>query len=340
MTRNELKLAVRSCGLPLPTADLLARELYAPNAAPDAWNSLPDTIRAALAERFAWGTHPPTQTQCSDDGTHKYLFPVDGGLSIETVHIPDKNRNTLCLSTQAGCRMGCRFCWTGHMHLQAQLSAAQILNQVCSVPVRSRLTHLVFMGMGEPFDNPVALFQALDCLIDPKAFGFAPRRISVSTAGVLPGVEAFLKRYNLPLSLSLHNPFPDERASIMPVERKWPLARVIETIRAQPRAMQRRLFCEYLVIKDWNHSERHADALATLLRGLNVRLNLMRPHPVPGTAFPPADDDAMLTFRNALNNRGLIATIRRSRGLDIQAACGMLATKPTRNSQASPDPGE
>lgn len=270
---------------------------------------------------------PPASVHAAADGTRKYTFALPGGLAIETVYIPDGNRHTLCVSTQAGCRMGCHFCATGQMRLQAQLSIEQILNQIASVPEAPLLTHLVFMGMGEPFDNPTALFPALEALTYPKGFAFAPRRISVSTAGVLPGIENYLRHYKSPLSISLHSPFHDERAALMPIEHQWPIARICASIRAIPRSSQRRIFCEYLVIRDLNHTPRHALAIAELFQGIPVRINLMRPHPIPGATFPPAPDEAMLSFRDALNKHGLIATIRRSRGIEIEAACGMLAIK-------------
>ena len=270
----------------------------------------------------------PASVHESADGTRKYLFELPGGLSIETVYIPEKERHTLCVSTQAGCRMGCRFCATGQMRLQAQLSTDQILGQIDNVPEASKLTHLVFMGMGEPFDNPTALFPALERLIDPRTYAFAPRRISVSTAGVLPGIITYLRDFASPLSISLHSPYPEERAALMPIENKWPIADIMETIRQTPLSTHRRIFCEYLMFRDMNHSPAHAKAIAELLRDIPARINLMRPHPIPGTNFTPSDDHAVLAFRDTLNDHGLIATIRRSRGLEIEAACGMLATQP------------
>jgi len=270
----------------------------------------------------------PVAAAAAPDGTRKYLFALPGGLSIETVYIPEKNRHTLCVSTQAGCRMGCRFCATGQMRLQAQLTTAQILEQVSRVPEAAKLTHLVFMGMGEPFDNPTALFPALATLTDPHAFGFAPRRISVSTAGVLPGIQTYLRDFSCPLSISLHSPFHEERARLMPIERLWPIATILQTIRQTPRSSHRRIFCEYLLFHNLNHSPRHARALATLLEGIPARINLMRPHPIPGTCWTPPPDNEILKFRDLLNEQGIIATIRRSRGIDIKAACGMLATNP------------
>ncbi len=274
-----------------------------------------------------------TSVHDSADGTRKYLFELPEGLSVETVYIPEKGRHTLCISTQAGCRMGCRFCATGQMRLQAQLTTEQILGQIDAVPEALELTHLVFMGMGEPFDNPNALFPALKRLMDPKSYGFAPRRISVSTAGVLPGIVTYLRDFSAPLSISLHSPFAEERAALMPIERKWPIADIMQTIRETPLSSHRRIFCEYLVFKDMNHTTAHAKALAKLLHGIPARINLMRPHPIPGADFTAPDDYAMLAFRDALNEHGLIATIRRSRGLEIDAACGMLATQPNRKSR-------
>ncbi len=277
----------------------------------------------------------PAAVHESPDGTRKYLFDLPGGLSIETVYIPEKERHPLCVSTQAGCRMGCRFCATGQMRLQAQLTTEQILAQIQNIPESSKLTHLVFMGMGEPFDNPTALFPALKQLMDPRGdFCFAPRRISVSTAGVLPGIITYLRDFTSPLSISLHAPFPEERASLMPIEKKWPIAEIMATIRNSRMSKHRRIFCEYLVFKDMNHSPAHAAALAKLLQGIPARINLMRPHPIPGAHFTPPHDDAMLAFRDALNKHGLIATIRRTRGLEIEAACGMLATSPKQSCES------
>ncbi len=277
-----------------------------------------------------------TSMQESADGTRKYLFELPQGLSIETVYIPEKERHTLCISTQAGCRMGCRFCATGQMQRQAQLTTEQILGQIDAVPEAPKLTHLVFMGMGEPFDNPTALFPALERLMDPKDYGFAPRRISVSTAGVLPGMITYLRDFSAPLSISLHSPFAEERAALMPIERKWPIAEIMNTIRQTPLSTHRRIFCEYLVFKGMNHTPAHVKALAALLYGIPARINLMRPHPIPSANFTAPDDHAMLTFRDALNKHGLIATIRRSRGLEIEAACGMLATQRTRKCRPIP----
>ncbi len=271
---------------------------------------------------------PPESVHTAPDGTKKYLFALPGELAVETVYIPEKERHTLCISTQAGCRMGCRFCATGQMRLQAQLTTPEILQQITQVPEAQQLTHLVFMGMGEPFDNPAALFPALAELTNPRTFGFAPRRISVSTAGVLPGIQTYLRDFASPLSISLHSPFHEERATLMPIEKKWPIATIMETIRNTPRSKHRRIFCEYLLFRNRNHTPRHAEALAHLLQGIPARINLMRPHPIPGADFEPPDDQTILAFRDALNAHGLIATIRRSRGIEIDAACGMLATKP------------
>jgi 23S rRNA (adenine2503-C2)-methyltransferase len=277
-------------------------------------------------------THMMEPCSCiaAADGTRKYLFRFSQNIAVETVYIPEKDRHTLCVSTQAGCRMGCRFCHTGKMKLQAQLSTEQILAQITCVPEAKTLTNLVFMGMGEPFDNIDALFPALSVLMDQRqAIHFAPRRVSVSTAGVRPGIERYLQEFSSALSISVHSPFSEERADLMPIEKKWPIKTIMDSIRSAPISRHRRIFCEYLVIQDLNHSSAHASALASLLERIPARINLMRPHHTTNTAFPVATDNVMLSFRDALNEQGLVATIRRSRGIDIQAACGMLATKPS-----------
>ncbi|HAS82541.1 MAG TPA: 23S rRNA (adenine(2503)-C(2))-methyltransferase RlmN [Verrucomicrobia bacterium] len=270
---------------------------------------------------------PPVNLQVSTDGTRKYIFRTAGGYSIETVCIPEQERYTLCISTQAGCRMGCRFCMTGRQGFLANLSTDEILNQIRSVPEFLKLTNIVFMGMGEPFDNLDAVMASIGILTSHRGFNIPPRRITVSTAGVLPGIRVFLEKTRCPLAVSLHSPFADERRSLMPIENAYPLSEVIAVIRQTPVASQRRLFFEYILFKDFNHSQRHVDELARLLQGLRCRINLMRMHPVPGIPLESPDDQALLAFRDALLEKGFVVTVRRSRGHDIAAACGLLAPR-------------
>ena len=229
--------------------------------------------------------------------------------------------------TQAGCRMGCRFCATGRQGLQQSLSAAEILNQIVSLPEREHLTNLVFMGMGEPLDNMDNVLRALEILTAPWGFAWSPTRITLSTAGVVPQLERFLEASNVHLAVSLHNPFPDERAEIMPVEKAWPIARVVEILRRHDFTHQRRVSFEYIVMSGMNDSPRHIRELTRLLNGIKCRINLIRFHRIPDSPYFSPDDQAMIRFRDALTARGIQTTIRASRGEDIQAACGLLSTR-------------
>ena len=223
--------------------------------------------------------------------------------------------------------MGCRFCATGRQGLQQSLSAAEILNQIVSLPERDRLTNLVFMGMGEPLDNPDNVLRALEILTAEWGFAWSPTRITLSTAGVVPQLRRFLDASNVHLAVSLHNPFPDERAEIMPVEKAWPIAQVVEILREYDFTHQRRVSFEYIVMSGLNDSPRHIRELSRLLNGIKCRINLIRFHKIPGSPYFSPDAEAMIRFRDALTARGIQTTIRASRGEDIQAACGLLSTQ-------------
>ena len=285
--------------------------------------------RATLAARFDLGTAAPVGSALSSDGTSKYLFPVcceHAGVwensAVEAVVIPDQDRRTLCVSSQAGCRMGCRFCMTGPQGWHGNLSAADILNQFISIPEAGELTGTVFMGMGEPLDNYGAVSRAIEVLTAPWGFGWSPKRVTVSTIGLLPNLRTLLDGQRCHIAVSLHNPFPEERLSIMPVQKAWPL---IALLRRYDFSGQRRVSFEYTMFAGFNDDKRHADALCHLLRGLECRVNLIRFHKIPDFPYDCATDFAMQQFRDRLNNNGLICTIRTSRGEDILAACGMLA---------------
>ena len=245
---------------------------------------------------------------------------------IESAYIPDGDRATLCISSQAGCRMGCRFCATGRQGLQHSLSTNEILNQIGSLPERERLTNVVFMGMGEPLDNLDNLLPALEVLTSAWGFGWSPTRITVSTAGVASRLERFLEATQVHLAVSLHNPFPHERAEIMPVEKAWPIREVVEILRRYDFTHQRRVSFEYIVMSGLNDSPRHIRELCRLLDGIKCRINLIRFHKIPGSPYFSPDDRAMIAFRDALTAKGIHTTIRTSRGEDIQAACGLLST--------------
>ncbi|WP_300098180.1 23S rRNA (adenine(2503)-C(2))-methyltransferase RlmN [uncultured Alistipes sp.] len=328
--RNPEQLAALcgEAGLPRFAARQIARWLYVRHTEdPRQMTDLPKGARELLAARFAPALHAPERVATSHDGTKKYLFRTLAGHYIESAYIPDGERATLCVSSQAGCRMGCRFCATGRQGLQESLPAAEILNQIVSLPEHDRLTNLVFMGMGEPLDNADNVLQALEILTAEWGFGWSPTRITLSTAGVLPQLRRLLDASKVHLAVSLHNPFHEERMQIMPVERAWPVAEVVETLRAYDFTHQRRVSFEYIVMSGLNDTPRHVRGLLRLLNGLRCRINLIRFHRIPDSPYFSPDDEAMLRFRDELTARGIRTTIRASRGEDIQAACGLLSTR-------------
>lgn len=313
--------------MPRFAAKQIARWLYDKHATTiEAMSDLSARHRALLAETYEVGLTAPEKVSISTDGTKKYLYRTSQNHFIESAYIPDGDRATLCISSQAGCRMGCRFCATGRQGLQHSLSTNEILNQIGSLPERERLTNVVFMGMGEPLDNLDSLLPALEVLTSAWGFGWSPTRITVSTAGVASRLERFLEATQVHLAVSLHNPFPHERAEIMPVEKAWPIREVVEILRRYDFTHQRRVSFEYIVMSGLNDSPRHIRELCRLLDGIKCRINLIRFHKIPGSPYFSPDDRAMIAFRDALTAKGIHTTIRTSRGEDIQAACGLLST--------------
>lgn len=324
----ELAELCNELGLPRFAARQIARWLYVRHIEdPLRMTDIAALHRQHLAERFAPALRAPEHVSVSADGTKKYLFQTLQGHFIESAYIPDGERATLCVSSQAGCRMGCRFCATGRQGLQQSLSAAEILNQIVSLPERDRLSNLVFMGMGEPLDNADNVLRALEILTAEWGFAWSPTRITLSTAGVVPQLRRFLDASKVHLAVSLHNPFPDERAEIMPVEKAWPIAQVVEILREYDFTHQRRVSFEYIVMSGLNDSPRHIRELSRLLNGIKCRINLIRFHKIPGSPYFSPDAESMIRFRDALTARGIQTTIRASRGEDIQAACGLLSTQ-------------
>ena len=313
--------------MPRFAAKQIARWLYDKHATTiEAMSDLSARHRALLAETYEVGLTAPEKVSISTDGTKKYLYRTSQNHFIESAYIPDGDRATLCISSQAGCRMGCRFCATGRQGLQHSLSTNEILNQIESLPERERLTNVVFMGMGEPLDNLDSLLPALEVLTSAWGFGWSPTRITVSTAGVASRLERFLEATQVHLAVSLHNPFPHERAEIMPIEKAWPIREVVEILRRYDFTHQRRVSFEYIVMSGLNDSPRHIRELCRLLDGIKCRINLIRFHKIPGSPYFSPDDRAMIAFRDALTAKGIHTTIRTSRGEDIQAACGLLST--------------
>lgn len=326
-TLPQLEALCNRLEMPRFAAKQIARWLYDKHATTiEAMSDLSARHRALLAETYEVGLTAPEKVSISTDGTKKYLYRTSQNHFIESAYIPDGDRATLCISSQAGCRMGCRFCATGRQGLQHSLSTNEILNQIESLPERERLTNVVFMGMGEPLDNLDSLLPALEVLTSAWGFGWSPTRITVSTAGVASRLERFLEATQVHLAVSLHNPFPHERAEIMPIEKAWPIREVVEILRRYDFTHQRRVSFEYIVMSGLNDSPRHIRELCHLLDGIKCRINLIRFHKIPGSPYFSPDDRAMIAFRDALTAKGIHTTIRTSRGEDIQAACGLLST--------------
>ena len=326
-TPEELKAVAQAAGLPSFAGKQLAQWMYEKRAKSfDEMTNISKAGREKLAELFELGVEAPLGLAESSDGTKKYLFPASE-FAVEAVMIPDDDRKTLCVSSQAGCKMGCKFCMTGRQGFHGNLTPAEILNQFISVDESAELTNAVFMGMGEPLDNTDNVLRAIEVLTAPWGFAWSPKRVTLSTIGVLPSLRRYLDESRCHLAISIHNPFPDERLELMPVQKAWPVAEVIRMLKEYDWTAQRRVSFEYTMFAGWNDDRRHADALARLLRDIECRVNLIRFHKIPDFPYECASPRAMEAFRDRLNSLGVTCTIRASRGEDILAACGMLAGK-------------
>lgn len=336
MTLQMLRDVVASLNLPAFNAGQIARWLYVRRVTDiDAMTDLSKDARRRLALKYCIGREQPISAMRSVDGTVKYLFDSHCGLNVEAVYIPDRDRATLCISSQAGCKMRCAFCMTGRQGFHGNLSAATIINQVLSVENSEKLTNIVFMGMGEPMDNIDAVLQAIEVLTAPWGLAWSPHRITVSTIGKLPELERLITDTGVHVALSLHSPRPAQRERLMPVEKVWPAFKVLDVVRRFDFAHQRRFSVEYIMWNGVNDTLEYADALAKVLRGTSARVNLIRFHAIPGSDLSTCPRQRMEAFRDRLNDLGIIATIRASRGEDIMAACGMLAGAKNQN----PDSG-
>ena len=328
MTKADLAEVAQECGLPRFAAGQMARWLYVKRVTDiDSMTDLSLRGREELKKRYCVGRQEPVLRTVSADGTAKYLFPGVGGRDIESVMIPDADRATLCVSSQAGCRMNCRFCMTGRQGFHGNLTTAAIINQVLSVEESERLTNIVYMGMGEPTDNADAVMKSIEILTAPWGLAWSPRRITLSSIGRIDILRRIIEQTNVHIAISVHSPFSAEREEIMPVERAYPLTAVVDMLRGYDWAHQRRLSVEYIMWRGKNDSLRHADALARLLRGLHCRVNLIRFHSIEGFDRESSTTPVMEAFRDRLNAAGITATIRAARGEDIMAACGQLAGK-------------
>lgn len=285
---------------------------------------LPLALRHKMKAAFTDGYYEPSHVEVSVDGSRKYLFSTGEKGFIESVYLPDKSRHTLCVSTQAGCRMGCAFCCTGQMGFMGNLSEREILNQILSVPESNQLNRIVFMGMGEPFDNCEALFRVLSILTSSWGLAFGNEKITVSTVGILPCILRFLNETKCHLALSVHSPFPEERKKWIPAENKYPLKETILAISREKVNRHRRITAEYVMMAGINDSREHLEGLIHLFHGTVFRINLIPFNSFEGSKIHASEASAMQYFMKKLNAAGISATIRRSRGTDISAACGQL----------------
>lgn len=325
---DELKILSQELGLPSFTGKQIAEWIYQKDISGIAeMTNLSKKARELLSSKYSLGLQAPKDVQESVDGTKKYLFTGTTGKFIETAYIPDKERATVCVSSQVGCKMGCLFCMTGKQGFQGNLSAGEILNQYRSIPEWRKLTNIVYMGMGEPLDNLDEVLKSLEILTAPWGFAMSPRRITVSTIGITPAMLQFLENSNAHLAISLHTPFDEERRKLMPVQQVYPLQEVLSEIRSWDFGRQRRVSFEYILFKDLNDTAAHVNELSRILYGIKCRINLIRFHPIPNTPLESPSEKNILAFKEKLNAKGITTTIRASRGQDIWAACGLLSTK-------------
>ena len=323
----QLKALCEELGLPRFAHKQIARWLYSRFVTDiDAMTDLSKAAREVLKQNCELGLSAPLKESVSVDGTKKYLFRTSEGEYIESALIPDGERMTLCVSSQAGCKMGCKFCATGRMGFRHHLSATEIINQILSIPERDKLTNLVFMGMGEPLDNIDNLLQTLDILTSEWGMAWSPTRITVSTAGVARTLPRLLDESKVHIAVSLHNPFPEERKEIMPIENSYSIREVCDILRRYDFTHQRRVSFEYIVLEGMNSSMRHIKELSRLLDGIKCRINLIRFHKIPDSPFYSPELEKIIEFRDTLTKRGIQTTLRASRGEDIEAACGLLST--------------
>lgn len=327
-TKDEIQAIAGGLGLLRFTAAQLTEWIYGKRVSSfEVMTNLSKNARELLSDKYTIGNIPHGRVQESADGTKKYLFPSAGGNFIEAAYIPEEKRNTLCISSQAGCKMGCLFCMTGKQGFQANLSPGEIVNQLWSLPEREEVSNLVFMGMGEPFDNMDNLMKSLEVLTAPWGMGFSPKKITVSTIGIIPAMSRFIDESECHLAVSLHTPFEDERKKLMPIEHVYPLREIISLLKSYDFPRQRRVSFEYIMFRGLNDTRKHVNELVRMMHGLKARINLIRFHPVPGTPLEGSDDQTIFEFKDALNAKGVTTTLRASRGLDIAAACGLLSTK-------------
>lgn len=326
-------------------ADQVAAWLYARGVEdPRAMTDLPSALRERLAARWESRALELDGVERSQDGTVKGRLRARDGAVVEAVMIPEQRRHTLCVSTQVGCPLACSFCATGAMGLRRNLGAEEIIDQVCRMrevlPPGASLSHVVFMGMGEPLLNLPAVIEAVRTLLHPRGFHLAPRRVTVSTAGLVPRIAPLLEAVPVNLAVSLHATTNALRDELVPLNRRFPLEVLLGTLRELGRATRRRpIFFEYTLMAGRNDSVEDARRLVQLVRDIPCKVNLIPMNAHPDSRERPPAPDVQERFQLELLRRGLRATLRRPRGDDVAAACGQLALRPSPDSAAAPPSG-
>jgi 23S rRNA (adenine2503-C2)-methyltransferase len=327
-TLNEIQEICRLAGLPAFTAKQICHWLYIKNISSfDEMTNISKTNRELLSQDFSINRIKPTTVSQSKDGTKKYLFPLGDNRFIEAAMIPDGMRKTLCLSSQAGCKRGCTFCMTAKQGFQSNLSSGEILSQFTEIEEAGEITNIVYMGMGEPMDNIDEVLTSLEILTSDYAYAMSPKRITVSTIGVIPAMKRFLDESSCHLAISIHSPFTEERTRLMPVEKVYPIKDIVDLLKSYDFSGQRRVSFEYIMFDRVNDDAAHSSSLSKLLKGLNTRINLISFHQIPDSHLKGSSREKMEIFQSHLNKSGIMTTIRKSRGQDIEAACGLLSTK-------------
>ena len=333
-TPDQLAALCGELGMPRFAARQIARWLYVRHTEdPLRMTDIAAAHRQRLAERFSPALSAPERVTESADGTKKYLFRTLEGHYVESAYIPDGERATLCVSSQAGCRMGCRFCATGRQGLQQSLTAAEILNQAVSLPERDKLTNLVFMGMGEPMGNYKSVLSAVRQIssMPPEGFGISARNITVSTVGVVPGIRK-LAEEGIPvrLAVSLHAPSDELRDELVPMNKRFNTKQVLDAAHDYYLASKRRVSIEYALMRGINDQAEHAKLLAKRLNHYGddwAHVNPIPLNPIEGSKWTASKPEDERRFLEILHNAGITATLRDTRGQDIDGACGQLAAK-------------
>lgn len=327
LTAEEIFDLIRYSGFSFDHAVLIANCIYKKRISDiSQFRQVSRQLKEMLLNISNSGIYPPIRHEVSDDNSVKYLFHPETGKEFETVYIPGDKRHTVCVSTQSGCRMACSFCATGRYGFHGNLTAGEIVNQILALPHAGKVTHVVFMGMGEPMDNLEEVIKACKIITAGWGLAISSRNVTVSTVGIMPGVDQFLQRSDCNLTLSLYSPFPEERREIVPAETQSPVHVIIEAMKNFPVKKGRRLSLAYLMIRDLNDTENHLKGLISILHGSQIRVNLLSYHPGMNDKKSSSSAERMHFFKHNLVVSGISASIRKSRGADISAACGLLAS--------------